>query len=162
MKIRLLGAFVCLFALGLSSTAFASGPIVENPVGTPQPVTGSGPPKKYVVHIKQSPTPAYVDDPSISMSWNVQHTLSKKVYWWAHLSIPSHAPGLKCQATTYTKSTSHRRRGEIATVTFELGADVTEWCVGRAEIEIGVGIGAGIEVKVDLFLKIEGRIFNRP
>lgn len=146
-----------LAALVACSSAYASTsgpPVVVNPGGSPQPTT-SGSTSKYKVHIKQSPEPAYVDDPTISISWNVERTLEKKNFWYGELEVPNHERGIGCAGRSIERSYEHTKRGKIATITFILPVETYEWCAGRTIINISVDGGQP-------FLEIEDRIFTRP
>lgn len=135
MKRKLAGSFACLL---LTLLVISSG-------------AGA-----YAAHIKQNPAPAYVDDPTISISWNVEHTLTKRNHWYGELEVPNHVTGIGCASKVSETSFEHTKRGKIATITFVLPSDAHEWCAGRMMINLSVD-GPG-----EPFLEIEGRIFNRP
>lgn len=144
---------VAIGALVLSGSIFASSNIPRVLGGFPQPITIDS---SYKPHIKQSPVPAYVDDPNIYISWNVERTLEKKNHWAGELEIPNHERGIRCAGRAYASSYEHTKRGKIAILDFVLPLNTNEWCAGRMVINLCVNWCG------EPFLEIEGRIFDRP
>lgn len=109
----------------------------------------------------QNPKPIYVDDPSITITWTVEHTLNKGLHWGAELKVPEREKGIEC--TNRGKGSSNyrnTRRGERASITIYPEPTYYEWCAGR--ILIGIYVTGRHNNAGEPFLELESRIYNRP
>ncbi|HWY90996.1 MAG TPA: hypothetical protein VNY31_10020 [Solirubrobacteraceae bacterium] len=168
MKLRLIGSFVCLMMLVLSSTALATTPEVKNPGGTPQKSTAS----KYKLHLKLSPTHPYVDDSQITISWNVERSL-KPGYHFVGDMVNHTSYAYKCANRVSARTYGRIKGGQEAHLVFESLQDGDyEWCAGRFELSIAVqsnkvhceeSICEAVEnIGLNWFIEAYVRIFNRP
>jgi hypothetical protein len=150
---------VLFFVFG--GAAFGA-PEVKKPGGSPQKTSG------YKLHLKQSPTPAYIDDEKVTISWNVERTLPKGYHFVGHI-LNHTSYTYKCANNVYARTNSRLKGGQEAHLVFESLYDYDfEWCAGRYELSIGLQRNKThceeviCESGISWFIEAYGRFFNRP
>lgn len=113
MRLRLIGSFVCLMMLMLSSTA-----------------------QGWVSKFKITPSKPYVDEP-VTVSWHTDRKLKPGYYYEGSLSASASERG--CTKLAVTSSKRRPKKGSNMSLTFtteDAFVSYPEWCDGHASIAI--------------------------